>query len=944
MTTPQLPTGKGTLHQRERELELIESALIDAKAAESRLVLIEGRAGIGKSRLLLEMRRLAESAGFAVVTARGYEYQRDYAFGMLRQLIDNAQREDGENEVSDNADAADELMRAFAGDHGEAASTFAIFEGCYWATVRAAESTPILMAVDDLQWGDRPSLEYLAYLARRIESLPIVIAATIRTADGAAASAPIRDLMSDPSRLSVAPQPLGEAAVAAMTMERLGVESPDAGFVGELAEITGGNPLFVDELLKALAAEQVAPTVAQMERLRELGPRAASRSVLLRLARLDDACTSVVRALTILGEGTPDAMLAEFTGLGEDAVAAAIADSVRAEILRSDTPLGFVHPLVRQAVYNDIPAGERELAHMNAARRLDAAGASSERVAAQLLSVPPRADEWVFEKLRHAGGIALSRHVVSSAVSYFERALAEPPPRERRAESLRDLALAQALVNSEEAADNLLEAWDLIEDPVQRGFIAVAALRILGLAQRNPDAVDLAERTLEALGDDQPALRHRIENGLLSVSLMDPDARPLSLLEPELEDTDSRGNTVEARMTDGALGYGKMLRGDPAPECVELALRSVADDQLFEFDNGGFALIGTMVTLASADDDRALDICDRSMEFAGSGGSPLYAPAVARGFKGLALILRGDLQAAFEALELAKADIKTFDMSLGYTQISAMLTLACVERGDLVRAEAELALGEPHAVSGVQRIAWLGAKLHLLVEQSKNAEAVALAEQIEREAPAFTIANPGWLAWRSLKAIALDGLDRSAEAVELVEDELAAARRWGAPRALGRALRVHGQLLRREGIEEIEQSVELLRDSPAVLEYARSLVALGTALRHERRALDAREPLVEALQIAVRTGAARLERLARDELAASGAAPRASDFQGLDALTPSERRVAALAVEGMTNREIAQKLFVTPKTIEVHLSNVYKKLDIKSRRELPGVYVPEGAG
>jgi DNA-binding CsgD family transcriptional regulator len=81
----------------------------------------------------------------------------------------------------------------------------------------------------------------------------------------------------------------------------------------------------------------------------------------------------------------------------------------------------------------------------------------------------------------------------------------------------------------------------------------------------------------------------------------------------------------------------------------------------------------------------------------------------------------------------------------------------------------------------------------------------------------------------------------------------------------------------------------------------------------------------------------------RDEIAATGAAPRVTDFQGMAALTPSEKRVAGLAVEGMTNREIAQSLFVTPKTIEVHLSNVYRKLDVKSRRELPGVFVPEPA-
>lgn len=943
MTTPNLPTGSGVLHEREREVALLEQAIIDAKASESRLVLIEGQAGIGKSRLLLEMRRMAEDAGFAVVIARGYEFERDYAFGMLRQLIGNAQRDESEGDVRSNADAADELMAAFGSEEGEAANTFTIFEGCYWATVRAAESVPILIAIDDLQWCDRPSLEYLAYLARRIESLPIVIAATVRPADSSAGAAAVRELMSDPGRLSVTPRPLGADAAAAMVTERLRAEGPDQRFVNELVTITGGNPLLIDELLKELQAEGVEPSAGNVERLLELGPRAASRSVLLRLARLDDNCAAVARALTIFGEGASDALLAEFLELSEEDIAAAIAQNVHAEIFRPEQPLGFVHPLVREAIYRDIPAGERELDHLKAARQLDASGASSERVAAQLINVPPRGDEWVFAKLRHAGGIALSRHIVSSAVAYLERAVAEPPPRSERADAIRDLALAQALANSPAAPDNLIEAWDLNEDSIQRGFLAAAALRVLGLAQRNTEGVDLATRTLAQLGDEHEALRQRVENGLLSVSLMDPAVRPFSMLAPVLEDPADLGETVEARMYDGATCYGKMLRNDPADECVPIALRAVKDDSLFDFDNGGFPMIGVMVTLAVADDARALEVCDRSLAAAGRGSSALYVPAVARGFKGWALTLRGDLQGAFEVLELAKADIELFDLLLGYTQIAAMLTLACVEQGDLERAERELAFGEPYLVPGTQRIVWLGAKLHLLVEQGKNDQALQIAELIETAEMDEMIENPAWLPWRSLKAEALDGLDRTKEALELAEAEVEAARRWGAPKALGRALRVRGQLKRRKGMADIEEAVAVLENSPAVLEYGWTLAALGTALRHERKGVEAREPLGQALNIAVRTGAMGLEKHVRDELAASGAAPRATDFQGMGALTPSEKRVAGLAVEGKTNREIAQTLFVTPKTIEVHLSNVYKKLDVKSRRELPGVFVPDPA-
>lgn len=938
MSSPNLPTGSGALHEREREIALLEQALIDAKASESRLVLIEGQAGIGKSRLLLEMRRMAEAAGFANVLARGYEFERDYAFGMLRQLISNAQREDGENEIATNANAADELMAAFSGDDGEAATTFQIFEGCYWATVRAAETVPILITIDDLQWCDRPSLEYLAYLARRIESLPIVIAATVRPADSSAGAAAVRELMSDPNRLSITPRPLGAAAVGAMAAERLGVSEIDPGFEDELTIITGGNPLLIDELLKELAAEGVAPTAENVDRLRELGPRAASRSVLLRLARHDPACTAVARSLSIFGEGASDNLLTEFTGLSEEELAKAIAHNVQSEIFRPELPLGFVHPLVREAIYRDIPAGERELMHTRAARQLDAAGASSERIAAQLLNVPPRGDEWVYDKLRHAGSVAMSKGIVSAAVSYYARAMEEPPPKIDRPELLRDLGMAEALANKPEGADHLLAAWEGLRDPVQRGFIAVICLRLLSLAQRNQEAVELAERTLEQLGPEHEDLRERVKNGLTSVSMMDPAVRPFTEIAELLDDPKDFGDSVEARMYDGAASYGKMLRNDPADECVPIALRAIRDDSLYKYDNGGFPWIGVAVTLAVADDERALEVCDRSLAEAAHGGA-VYVPAVARGFKGWALTLRGDIQGAFEVLELAKSDIELFDLRLGYTQIAAMLALACVEQGDLERGERELAFGEDYLVPGVQRIVWLGSKLHLRVEQSRNEEAVEVAELIESADMDDMIQNPAWLPWRSLKAEALDGLDRTDEALEYARAEVEAARRWGRPKALGRALRIEGQLLRRKGIPQLEESVAVLKDSPAILEYGWSLAGLGRALRHERKGVDAREPLSQALEIAMRAGATGLERHVRDELAATGAAPRTGEFQGMAALTPSEKRVAGHAVEGMTNREIAQTLFVTPKTIEVHLSNVYKKLDIKSRRELPKVFV-----
>jgi len=200
---------------------------------------------------------------------------------------------------------------------------------------------------------------------------------------------------------------------------------------------------------------------------------------------------------------------------------------------------------------------------------------------------------------------------------------------------------------------------------------------------------------------------------------------------------------------------------------------------------------------------------------------------------------------------------------------------------------------------------------------------------------ALGIRNPAGLPWRSQAALALSRLGRPEEATELAREELRLARQWGAPRPIGIALRALGQAQGgRRGEAQLRHAVAVLESSGAQLEYARALIDLGGMLRRANRRGDAREPLLRGLELAHRAGAAGLVKHAQDELAAAGARPRTLALTGVEALTPSERRVARMAAEGMANKEIAQALFVTVKAVEVHLSSVYRKLQIKSRTQL----------
>jgi DNA-binding CsgD family transcriptional regulator len=258
-----------------------------------------------------------------------------------------------------------------------------------------------------------------------------------------------------------------------------------------------------------------------------------------------------------------------------------------------------------------------------------------------------------------------------------------------------------------------------------------------------------------------------------------------------------------------------------------------------------------------------------------------------------------------------------------------------IERGDHTGARAALARrGTPNPASdgdGLVR----RAEIELLLAEGRWDDALRAADDYQVRLRG--VDNPVWAPWRSLKALALDGLGRHEEALVLLDEELDASRRWGAPGAMARTLRLLGTLRRDNDHELLYEAAALAEASPARLEHAKALVALGSALRRARRRSDAREPLARGFELANRCGAPALSDRARTELYAAGGRPRRAALTGPESLTPSERRVADLAAEGHSNRDIAQMLFVTPKTVEVHLTSVYRKLGISARRALSDV-------
>ncbi len=269
-----------------------------------------------------------------------------------------------------------------------------------------------------------------------------------------------------------------------------------------------------------------------------------------------------------------------------------------------------------------------------------------------------------------------------------------------------------------------------------------------------------------------------------------------------------------------------------------------------------------------------------------------------------------------------------------------MIAHCHIESGSLEQAETALATLRRQPIR--ESLLWpllleVRARLRLAQHRPREALKDAVRAGVILET-GFIETTPGAIPWRSTAALANLALGEPKRARVLVEEELETARRIGVTRIVIRDLRILGLTLGgSQGIALLRQAVDAGAAHPSRLEYVRALVDLGAALRRANRRTDAREPLRTALDLASRGGAGVLADQAQTELIATGARPRRRAASGLESLTVSQRRVAGLAVQGLSTRQMADALFVTPKTVEYHLRQTYQKLDVTSRTELADV-------
>ena len=937
------PHRRHALIEREGQLQVAESLLAQAQSGNGSMLTIEGASGLGKSTLLRSVGELAAGERVEVLSATGRELERNFTFGVVLQLFEaRLALADDEERAALLSGTARQAMPLFAPDpRGTLAeASFRLLHGLYWLCTNLASRRPLLLAVDDADLADEASLRFLLYLAERLEDLPAMLAITLGTAPPSAASPLLEQVVRHPAAIGVRVHAFSAEATARHLRETW---LPDAGpdVCASAHRAAGGNPYLVG----ALGAEIAERGLADGEALRSvdrLAPRSVAAVALRRAGAVDSSGPALMRAASVLGAGAELRHAADLAGVGRER-AARIADGlIQTGLLAPSDRLSPAQPVIQVAVTSSLGPSERAEAHLRAAELLAQEHAPPERVAAHLMEAPRRRNPWVVESLRAAAAGALERGAPDDAVEWLRRALVEPPGREARPRVMLDLGRAEATAGEAQSVVRLREATELIDDRRERAQTALDTGRTLFAFGRQADAAAAFERGLDEIGDEDHALAGRLRASHATLGrLIDPAA---ALVGAPL-DPPAGGDTPADRALLALSAIEAGMRGDPRDEVHALAARALGRGALLEDETAdGIAYYLASLALVLAEDLQGAEIAlTAAVEDARSRGSVLGF-ATASFVRSTAIQRRGRLgDAAADARRAIAAERQGWRLAVPAAR--AVLADCLMEAGELDAAERELiaagrvasAMDTESGSDNAARIGLLVSRGNLHLRRGKAERALAEFRACGDQLARIGARSPAIVPWRSNAARALAAMGDVTEARRLVEEELAIAEVGGAPGAIGHSLRVLGGLSGgTEALETLELAVRHLEESQAALERARALVDYGAALRRSRRRQAAREPLRRGLDLAERCGAKALATRALAEVRLTGARPRRTALEGPDALTEREREVAVLAARGLSNREIAESLVVTVKTVEWHLRHAFRKLGIDSRAKLGG--------
>ena len=860
-------------------------------------------------------------------------------FGVARRLFEPIVRERPDLLGAGLAAVAGPVFDGRLRDAADAAATLTnglitLLHAALAGSPAGEAPSPLLLVVDDLQWVDGTSLLFLAELAGRIEEVGVGVALGIRSGDPSVDPGLVHRIRGAPQARILEPPALTDGAIASIVERELG-DGSDAS-VRLVAHATAGNPLLVTELVATVRSgghglqDEQDLNVA----LGAVVPAAVARFTLVRLEALGPQANALARAAALLSEA-PLQLVAQLAGLGiEEAEAAADALAAR-RILAAGEPVRFEHPLIAAAVASLLTPFKRSGMHRRAAELLDVAGQDADVVAVHLLEARAQGDAWTTGVLRRAAVSALARGEPAVAAGLLARALAEPPPPGERGDVMVELARAQAAAGDRGAIERFQAALEHVHDGDVRVDAWHNLSRLLSLCGDFEGAVGAACRGRAELPDDDPRAERLLADELAAVVLLPERSAELQERTRAMVQATRAGAPPRAPGLLAHLVLQLGWRGEDLDLIPGLARRAVAAGPLVVPDTRGVGVMHVAGALTWIDDlSGAAGLLDAAIARAGELGDALTQLAL-RTSRAWAHYYAGELTLAQRQLDLVIGAASGWDAHLGLA--GGPLAMVALERDDLVAARAGAAL----AALAPAPFGYIGGCVTLAAGNASAAlDAITAAgEQLQ----SLGMGNPTAVPWRSWAALAARRLGQEERARALADTELARARELGVARGLGVALRVAALCsVPVPSLELLEQSVVVLEASPSRLELVRSLVDLGAAQRRARQTLDARATLARALELADEMGALALARQARLELRAAGARPRRAARTGAGALTAGELRVAELAAGGISTREIAVQLVLSPRTVDGHLAAVYRKLGIGSRRELATKLVVDG--
>ncbi|MFF8788746.1 AAA family ATPase [Streptomyces sp. NPDC015125] len=916
------------LLDREAELVLTATALRSGRGA---LVLATGPLGVGKSALLDGIGELGAAQGAQHLRVSAAPMERDFSFGVARQLLEPVLRHASPEERARwEPGVVSRARRAFDAGRPDGAAPDAL-DGLTALVENMARDQPVLMLVDELQWADSATLRWLRHLGERLSALPVVLVCAVREGDSLTGHPAVQSVIRHATHV-LRPGNLTLHDSHEMIRRYYG-EAVDAAFALACHQATGGNPLLLTCLLEDAAPRSLQPTAGHAETVAALRPASLQHRLLQRLDAQSEQVRRTARAVAVVGDDTNPELLSRLADLdtaGRDHALRQLADLGLTTGMQCPR---FVHSLVRESVVEGIPLKERTAMHELAAELLHRAGRPPEQVARHLMALTAPTFPWATQVLRSAAFTAQRRGAPEIAARYLRRALLDSLPDSDRADLLVDLATSERSFAPYASVRHIAQAALLCDGPRQRAQ-AVVRLAPSSFSSTLLPVHELLRETADALGpehllqgpDRELALRleARIRQAALpdAEQLADSTARLVGLgPEPRT------GTVAERELLAPLLGAATFSNALPADEVAQQANRVLACEPALP-SHVHTTLPLVVACLVAADSVERLGSWLDAAQQNAVGRQSRVEEAMIGTEQALVSLARGRLTQAkgqaLAAFELAGAKHEEVFTLSSMTLASCAILTGDDQLADRLLAVKYRAEDEPYVSSGLSMLKGQSAARKGDLESALD-YFLGAGRRLEQ----CGWLNPALLPWASAAAFLHLYLGERKPAVELSALEVERARAWGAPGPLGRALRVHSHMV--EGPDSTEvllEAVEVLRHSANRFERCQALLDLGrqvgpadargrAALRHARE---------EAAECDVPWLARRVE----ESLAGAPPDPEATRSQ----LTPAERKVAELAASGLTNQLIADKLNITCRAVEKHLTSCYRKASIPGRAHL----------